>query len=153
MYERYKSDGIVVGENISFMNLISTIAAELGIDESKKNIDIRYVVEGNSSPLCIQNDMGVKLYVEIKNHEAGFGTYPLCIDTSDKGVEDIINFDATTGVIMCIEGEKSDAKALNIVEYQLMMHITYRIWMLISIYQTPIIQLWKRIKCIRISQL
>ena len=36
MYERYKSDGIVVGENISFMNLISAIAAELGIDESKK---------------------------------------------------------------------------------------------------------------------
>ena len=36
MYERYKSDGIVVGENISFMNLISTIAAELDIDDSKK---------------------------------------------------------------------------------------------------------------------
>ena len=53
----------------------------------KKNIEIRYVVEGNSSPLCIRNDMGVKLYVEIKKHEAGFGTYPLCIDTSDKGFE------------------------------------------------------------------
>ncbi|XP_015077183.1 uncharacterized protein LOC107021102 [Solanum pennellii] len=116
LYERYRSDGIVVGENISFMNLISTIAAELGIDDSKKNIDIRYVVERNSSPLCIRNDMGVKLYVEIKKHEAGFGTYPLCIDTSDKDVEEIINFDATTGAIMCVEGEKNDAKALNIVE-------------------------------------
>jgi len=53
IYERYKSDGIVVGENISFMNLISAIATELHIHESKKNI-----VEGNSSPLCIPNDMG-----------------------------------------------------------------------------------------------
>ena len=60
--------------------------------------------------------MGVKLYVEIKKHEVGFGTYPLCIDTSDKGVEEIINFDATTGAIMCVEGEKNDKKALNIVE-------------------------------------
>ena len=153
MYERYKSDGIVVGENISFMNLISTIAAELGIDDSKKNIDIRYVVEGNSSPLCIRKDMGVKLYVEIKKHEAGFGTYPLCIDTSDKGVEEIINFDATIGVIMCVEGEKSDAKALNIVESSIDDAYYIPEWMLISIYQTPIIQLWKRIKCIRISQL
>ncbi|KAG5569413.1 hypothetical protein H5410_059179 [Solanum commersonii] len=45
-YERYRSDGIVVSENISFVNLISAIAAELDIDELKKNIEIRYVVEG-----------------------------------------------------------------------------------------------------------
>ncbi|XP_049374388.1 uncharacterized protein LOC125839457 [Solanum verrucosum] len=47
-YEQYKIDGIVVGENISLVNLKSAIAAELNIDESKKNIEIRYVVEGNS---------------------------------------------------------------------------------------------------------
>jgi len=35
-YERYKIDGIVVGENISFVNLKSAIAAELNVDESKK---------------------------------------------------------------------------------------------------------------------
>ena len=97
--------------------------------------------------------MGVKLYVEIKKHETGFGTYPLCIDTSDKGVEEIINFDATIGVIMCVEGEKSDAKALNIVESSIDDAYYIPEWMLISIYQTPIIHLWKRIKCIRISQL
>ncbi|KAK4706727.1 hypothetical protein R3W88_033691 [Solanum pinnatisectum] len=37
-YERYKSDVIVVGENISFVNLISTIAAELNIDELRKQL-------------------------------------------------------------------------------------------------------------------
>ena len=35
-YNQYKSDGIVVGENISYMNLISAIATELNIDEFKK---------------------------------------------------------------------------------------------------------------------
>jgi len=35
-YKRYRSDGIVVSENISFVNLISAIAAELDIDELKK---------------------------------------------------------------------------------------------------------------------
>jgi len=39
-YERYKSDGIVVDEYVSFMNLVSTIAAELNIDESRKKIEI-----------------------------------------------------------------------------------------------------------------
>jgi len=115
-YKRYRSDGIVVSENISFVNLISAIAAELDIDELKKNIEIRYVVEGNSSPLCIRNDMWVKLYIEIKKHEVRFSMYPLCIDTSEKSDEEIQNFDATTGAIVCVEGGKSDAKALTIVE-------------------------------------
>ncbi|KAG5572841.1 hypothetical protein H5410_062607 [Solanum commersonii] len=44
-YERYRSDGIVVSENILFVNLISAIATE-DIDELKKNIKMRYVVEG-----------------------------------------------------------------------------------------------------------
>ena len=35
-YNQYKSDGIVIGENISYMNLISAIATELNIDELKK---------------------------------------------------------------------------------------------------------------------
>ena len=79
-YNQYKSDGIVVGENISYMNLISAIATELNIDELKKNIIIRYIIEGNSSPMIIRNDMGVKLFIEIKKQEVGFSMYPLCID-------------------------------------------------------------------------
>ena len=45
----------MVGENISYMNIISTIVAEFNIDESKK-IDISYIIEGNSSPMNIRND-------------------------------------------------------------------------------------------------
>ena len=33
--------------------------------------------------------------------------YPLCIDTSDKFVKEILNFDATTGAIVCVKVEKT----------------------------------------------
>ncbi|KAG5601180.1 hypothetical protein H5410_032550 [Solanum commersonii] len=115
-YERYKSDGIVVGEHVSFMNLVSTIAAKLNIDESRKKIVIQYIVEGNSSPMSIRTDMGVKLYVEVKKREIGFGMYPLYIDTIDKKVGDIESFDVSTGSIVCVEGVKQDILALNLVE-------------------------------------
>jgi len=115
-YERYKNDGILVGEDVSFMNLVSRIAAELNIDESRKNIELRYIVEGNSSPMNIRTDMGVRLYVEVKKREIGFGMYPLCIDTIDKDVVDIENFDVSTGSIVCVEGAEHDTLALNLVE-------------------------------------
>ena len=46
--------------------------------------------------------MGVKLYVKIKKHEAGFETYPLCIDTSDKGVE-VLSAYNNINVLNCTE--------------------------------------------------
>ena len=49
------SDVIVVGENISYMNIISTIVAEFKIDEPKK-IDISYIIEGKSSQMTKRND-------------------------------------------------------------------------------------------------
>ena len=65
VYERYKSDGIVVAENITYVRLISGIAAELEIEESRKKMNIRYAVEGNSSSMVIRNDNGVKLRIVI----------------------------------------------------------------------------------------
>ncbi|XP_069154332.1 uncharacterized protein [Solanum lycopersicum] len=115
-YNQYKSDGTVVGENISYMNLISAIATELNIDELKKNIIIRYIVEGNSSPMIIRNDMGVKLFIEIKKQEVGFSMYPLCINTTDKSTEELQIFDSSSGAIMCNESGQRDANALNVVE-------------------------------------
>ncbi|KAK4720893.1 hypothetical protein R3W88_011126 [Solanum pinnatisectum] len=39
-YELYKSDGIFVSQNISFVNLKSAIEAELETDELRKNLEI-----------------------------------------------------------------------------------------------------------------
>ncbi|KAG5629499.1 hypothetical protein H5410_001216 [Solanum commersonii] len=66
--------------------------------------------------MIIRNDMGVKLYVEIKKQEVGFSMYPLCVDTFDKSEEEVQGFDSSSDAIVCIEGGKRDANALSIVE-------------------------------------
>ncbi|KAM3356860.1 hypothetical protein P3S68_023574 [Capsicum galapagoense] len=101
-YVGYTSDGIVVSEHVSYDKLISTIAVELEIDESGKRIEACYIVEGNACPLFIRNEMSVKLYVEIKKSERGFGTYPLVITTLDKSCGEML-FDGKVGVVMCLE--------------------------------------------------
>ena len=68
-----KVDGIVVGQSISFMNLKTLILAELKIDCVTKDIEIRYIVEGNSCPLKIKNVMGVKLYLEVNRNSPRIG--------------------------------------------------------------------------------
>lgn len=73
VYSRYKSNKIIVGDNISFLNLRTAITAELDVNKQRKKIKIWYVVKDNASPISIHNDMGVKLYVEIKKREPGFG--------------------------------------------------------------------------------
>ncbi|XP_055800917.1 uncharacterized protein LOC129870240 [Solanum dulcamara] len=50
-YERYKSDGIVVGDNVSYSNLKTIIAVELTIDESVKNIEIQYIIQVKENQL------------------------------------------------------------------------------------------------------
>ena len=95
-YEDYKVDGIVVAQLITFMNLKALILAELEIEGVRKDIKIRYTIEGNSCPLKIKNDMYVKLYLEVKKNEPGIGMYPLCIDTTEKMVWDIHNFDCSS---------------------------------------------------------
>ena len=118
-YENYKIDGIVVGDSISFSNLKAAIAAELDIDVSRKEIEIRYIVEGNSCPMKLKNDMSVKLYFELKKNEPGFSIYPLCIDTIEKNSGTVHNFDGRSGEITCVEGTTNDTQALAIVENSL----------------------------------
>ncbi|KAG5585405.1 hypothetical protein H5410_045839 [Solanum commersonii] len=90
-YECYKSDGIIVGQSISFLNLKAPISAELDIDAVRKNIEIRYIVEG-------------------------FAMYPLCIDTTENIGGDIHNFNGTCREITCVEGSTQGIEALEVVE-------------------------------------
>lgn len=68
LYSGYKSDGIVVGENISFVNLRYAIAVVLDINEQTKKLEIRYVVEGNASSICIHN-IGLNFKVKRSDRE------------------------------------------------------------------------------------
>ncbi|KAG5618307.1 hypothetical protein H5410_018131 [Solanum commersonii] len=115
-YEGYKVDGIVVEESISFMNLKALIIAELEIDGVRKDIEIRYIVDENTCPLKIRNDMGVKLYLEVRRNEPRIGMYPLCINTTEKMVGEIHNFDCSSGEIICVEGTERDTEPLALVE-------------------------------------
>ncbi|XP_015163822.1 uncharacterized protein [Solanum tuberosum] len=73
-YERYKIDGIVVGENISLVNLKSTIAAELNVDESivcveggKRDTKALSIVESKICDSYYIPEMEVKNYISDTN--------------------------------------------------------------------------------------
>lgn len=70
-YKSYFSDDIVIGDNVSFVNLKAAIAAELRIDDSRKKMLTRYIAEENSSPITICSDISVQLYIEIKKRNQG----------------------------------------------------------------------------------
>lgn len=57
---------MVIGQTISFANLKMGIATELDNNVIKKKVEIRYIIEVNSSPIIIRNDMGVRLYLKNK---------------------------------------------------------------------------------------
>ncbi|KAM3239450.1 hypothetical protein P3L10_014484 [Capsicum annuum] len=114
-YKSYKSDAIIVSESITSLKLISTIAMELDIDEVRKKIEVKYVVEGNSSPIVIRNDNGVRVYVELKKQLAGLVNFPLYISSCDKANSEI-EFDKATGSVMCIECSKYASVVLTVVE-------------------------------------
>ncbi|KAM3289495.1 hypothetical protein P3S67_017783 [Capsicum chacoense] len=115
IYENYKSDGIVATKSVSCFRLISVIATELEIDQTIKNIDVRYIVDENTAPMMIRNENGVKVYIELKKICTDFVMYLLCITTSSKLNEDV-EFDAQTGAIMSVEETESDAGAVAAVE-------------------------------------
>ena len=125
-YEGYKVDGIVVGHSISFVNLKALILSKLEIDTVTKDIEIRHIVQENSCPLKIKNDMSVKLYLEVKKNASGIGMYPLCIDTTDKIVGEILNFDCSSGEVVCVEGTERDTEALTLVESRIVALIIFQ---------------------------
>ena len=63
--ESYKIDGIVVGDSISFSYLKAAIVAELDIDVSRKEIEIRDIIEGIS---CLVDVLIYVLKIVIMYH-------------------------------------------------------------------------------------
>ncbi|KAH0692990.1 hypothetical protein KY285_020087 [Solanum tuberosum] len=82
-YIEYSIDGIVLKEYVSYSDLVDLISGQLNIDLTTKCMKIKYIVEGNDTPMKIRNDMGVRVYVQLKNINTQFGVYPLCISIFD----------------------------------------------------------------------
>ncbi|XP_075109156.1 uncharacterized protein LOC142180950 [Nicotiana tabacum] len=83
-YIDFSIEGILIKEYVSFNDLVASISNQLGIDLSSKSIKIQYKVEGNCTPMEIHNDIGYRVYVELKKENREFGMYPLCITTIEK---------------------------------------------------------------------
>lgn len=98
LYNRYQSDGIIIGDNIFFVNLRAAIAAELGIDERRKKL--RFNILLKVICLLFQSAMTWVLSCMLKlKKEPDFGMYPLCVDISNLDLVDSLSFDAATEMV------------------------------------------------------
>ncbi|OIT07327.1 hypothetical protein A4A49_63036, partial [Nicotiana attenuata] len=104
-YIDFATEGILIKEYASFNDLVASISNQLGIDLSSKTIKIQYKVEGNCTPMEIHNDMGYRVYVELKKENREFGMYPLCITTIEKELIDgaVQRYDSDTDNTLAIE--------------------------------------------------
>ncbi|PHT29059.1 hypothetical protein CQW23_31325 [Capsicum baccatum] len=80
-----------------------------------KKIEARYIVDGNATPLLIRNEMGVRLYIDIKKSELDFGMYALIITREDKSDSEKL-FDDKVGVVMCLKNPSE--KVAELIAYK-----------------------------------
>lgn len=71
------------------------------IDTSAKIIEIKYTVNEHCPPMEIQNDMGVRVYMETKNKNKNLGMYLLCITVCDFDLECSISNSNTIAGLLC----------------------------------------------------
>ncbi|XP_060188575.1 uncharacterized protein LOC132617559 isoform X4 [Lycium barbarum] len=76
-----------------------TIATQLKLDTSRTEIYIKYMMEGSNMPMEIHNDMGVRVYVDLKKENKQLAMYPLCITCNDKRLDNCVSDES------CIQGE------------------------------------------------
>ncbi|XP_060216437.1 uncharacterized protein LOC132643918 [Lycium barbarum] len=93
----YKLDAVVFKDYCSYGDLVETIAIQLGVDISRKTISIKYAVEGDNMPIEIRNNMGVRVYVELKRGNRGFEAYPLCVSITDNDLENFMSGESAVG--------------------------------------------------------
>ena len=82
-YVEYNIDGIVLKEYASYSDLVNVISVQLNIDLTKKCMKIKYTIEGDDPPMEIRNDMGVRLYIQLKKMNTQIGVYPLYVSIYD----------------------------------------------------------------------
>ncbi|XP_060210746.1 uncharacterized protein LOC132637711 [Lycium barbarum] len=79
-FVNYTIDAIVFKDYASYDDLVAAMANQVRIDTTIKTINIRYMMEGDSMPLEIHNDMCVRVYVELIKENKLFGIYTIrCI--------------------------------------------------------------------------
>ncbi|KAK6775744.1 hypothetical protein RDI58_026745 [Solanum bulbocastanum] len=99
----YANYRILLRENATYNDLVDGISTQLGIDCSRKRMEIRYMMEGNVTPMEIRNEMGMRFFMKLKRRQSNCGLYPLCITTKEQnfGCNNIgeISFDRDTSMV------------------------------------------------------
>ncbi|KAM3340820.1 hypothetical protein P3S68_028455 [Capsicum galapagoense] len=85
-YNDYEIEEIVLNEYTSHRDLVELIGSQLMIGLRVKTMKIKYGVKGVNKPMEIHNDMGVKVYVQLKKLNNVFVKYPLCVNFSDNEI-------------------------------------------------------------------
>ncbi|MCD9560242.1 hypothetical protein HAX54_018746 [Datura stramonium] len=78
-FEDYIMDEVVTNIDIDFYRFILLIATQLGVDISTNSSETQYEIDVDSLPMMIQNNMGLRVYFELKKQSGNFKDYPLCI--------------------------------------------------------------------------
>lgn len=110
-YEGYRSDDIVISKRVTYEKLIFTVVAEHEIDETWKQFQAWCIIIGDLDSLFIHNDMGLKLYIEVKKKVLGFGMYPLCITTIDNNERKML-FEGESGEVIYLESTYAEGLEL-----------------------------------------
>ncbi|XP_060170458.1 uncharacterized protein LOC132601381 [Lycium barbarum] len=94
-YVNYKIDAVTFKEYSTYEELLQTVATQLNLDKQMKNINIKYMVEGDDIPMAIHNDMVVKVYVELKKENKALPMFNYCAKRSN----------AISYTLVCVSGE------------------------------------------------
>lgn len=65
--------------------------------------------------MMIRSDNRVKIYADLKKSVSYFVMYSLCLTSIDMSIEKVM-FNGDIGAVVCVEGMKSDALALSVVD-------------------------------------
>ncbi|XP_075088205.1 uncharacterized protein LOC142170246 [Nicotiana tabacum] len=80
----YSVEGVVISTETKFIDFISTISKQLMVDTTINLLEIQYKCDEDSPPMMIHNDMGLRVYIELKKKNYAFNEYPLCLTVKEK---------------------------------------------------------------------
>ncbi|XP_050223969.1 uncharacterized protein LOC126673758 [Mercurialis annua] len=82
-YEEFEVIGVMIPQDLTYLNLVNLISEELRLNLVYQKIEIKYQVKTEYPPLKIIDDSSFKFYLEIKKKQTDFTMYPLCIIVHD----------------------------------------------------------------------
>ncbi|XP_070017356.1 uncharacterized protein [Nicotiana sylvestris] len=93
----YSVEGVVISTETKFIDFVSTISKQLMIDTTINLLEIQYKCDEDSPPMMIHNDMGLRVYIELKKKNYAFNDGDTLQLIAFDNVDDpeVVDFDET----------------------------------------------------------